>query len=827
MISRRLRLGIIATLLSLCGAILLVGPSQATSASRTNLTLEGAGVSLDATLYLPQKTPAPAVLLTHGFGGSKKSVVDEAQTLQSRGYVVLAWTARGFGKSTGAISMDSPDREVADVIKLIDYLSTRKEVSQDGSNDPTVGITGASYGGALALIAAGYDSRIDAVAADITWNDLQGALFPQSAEDVTQAGPFKRVWTGTFFSIGSLGIAKDATAPISLLCGRFAPEWCAAYQASVAAGAPTPEISRLMRASSPSSIAGQIHAPTLLMQGEADSLFPLSESALTANEIRRAHPKTSIAMVWHGGGHDGGTDESKRLRNLVADWFDIHLKGMKKTFPVFQFTQAAAAISAQDTAPEPRVFVSSILPMDAKFTQVAIRTVRQVIIAPAGAAPSAISTLPGSSSALSLAGGLGAFLPGQSALFDSQPLRSTMAIVGSSTVRVRVTSSAKDATLFFSLVVRSSSGRITQPSGLVAPVRLVDIPASGVVFDLALPSIVANAAKGDRIAVAVSSTDLGYSMPSDGRIYGIEILSPTVKVPTLPLRRAPGGTSLFLWPLIALLVVALSVVWVLLRGPRTRLPHDEQVVATGRVPLVNVRNLAKTYEDGYQAVKDLSFTVERGQIVGLLGPNGSGKTTTLRMMMGLILPTAGDIQIDNTPVYPGSPVLAQIGSLVEGPGFLPHLSGRANLDLYWRATGRTEDPETEDALDISGLGSAIDKKVRSYSQGMRQRLAIAQAMLGKPNILVLDEPTNGLDPTQIKAMRDFLRNYAANGRTVIVSSHLLAEVEQTCSHVVVMHRGALIAYGTIDEILNRSGKRAQHLEDIFMDLVGNDTEIGL
>ena len=240
-----------------------------------------------------------------------------------------------------------------------------------------------------------------------------------------------------------------------------------------------------------------------------------------------------------------------------------------------------------------------------------------------------------------------------------------------------------------------------------------------------------------------------------------------------------------------------------------------------------MRNLTKTYGDGYRAVIDLSFSVERGQIVGLLGPNGAGKTTTLRMMMGLIFPSAGDIEIDGVPIYPGSPALAELGSFVEGPGFLPHLSGRDNLDLYWRATGRSGDPEIEDALDISGLGSAINKKVRSYSQGMRQRLAIAQAMLGKPDLLVLDEPTNGLDPTQIKAMRDVLRNYAAGGRTVIVSSHLLAEVEQTCTHVVVMHRGELIAYGTIEEILNRTGKRAQHLEDIFMDLVGNDTEIGL
>lgn len=821
-----MRLGAFATLIGLAGALIFTGPSSAASANRIDLTIPGAGVSLDATLYLPAKTPAPAVLLAHGFGSTKDSVSVEAKTLQARGYVVLAWTARGFGNSTGTISMDSPSGEVADVSKLIDYLSKRKDVIQDGPKDPRVGITGGSYGGAISLLAAGYDQRIDALAADITWNDLQGALFPQSDGQANQPGPFKRVWTGTFFSIGALGFPTNATSPQSLLCGRFAPLWCTAYQASVAAAAPTPEISTLMRASSPSSIAAQIKVPTLLMQGEADSLFPLSESSLTAEEIRKAHPATPLAMVWHGGGHDGGQDESKRLDALVGDWFDIQLRGLKKTFPTFQVTESAAAISTQDSAPESRVFTSSVLPMDATMTPISVRSGKQILIAPAGAAPAAVSTLPGLGSALSLAGGFGAFLPGQSGFFDSKPLTSPMTIIGSSKVQVKVTSSTRDATLFFSLVVRSPSGHTTQPSGLVAPVRLTDIPLSGASFELTLPSVVATAAAGDRIAVAVSTTDLGYSMPSDGRVYSVEILSPNVEVPTMVLQTARSNSSLLLWPFIALLVIALSIIWVLLRRPRRHLPYVEEI-GSGDVPFVAVRHLAKTYADKYQAVKNLSFSVERGQIVGLLGPNGSGKTTTLRMMMGLILPTDGDIEIDGSPIYPGSPVLSQIGSFVEGPGFLPHLTGRDNLDLYWRSIGRSEDPEIEDALEISGLGSAIDKKVRSYSLGMRQRLAIAQAMLGKPDLLVLDEPTNGLDPTQIKAMRDVLRNYAASGRTVLVSSHQLSEVEQTCSHVVVMHRGELIAYGTIEEILNRNGKRAKHLEDIFMDLVGNDTEIGL
>jgi ABC-2 type transport system ATP-binding protein len=146
-------------------------------------------------------------------------------------------------------------------------------------------------------------------------------------------------------------------------------------------------------------------------------------------------------------------------------------------------------------------------------------------------------------------------------------------------------------------------------------------------------------------------------------------------------------------------------------------------------------------------------------------------------------------------------VLSRLGSFIEGPGFLPHLSGRDNLEFYWRATGRqAADSGLDVALEIAGLGKDVERKVKTYSQGMRQRLAIAQAMLGLPELLVLDEPTNGLDPPQIAEMREVLRRYAATGRTVVISSHLLAEVEQTCSHVVVMLNGRLVAQGPVHEL---------------------------
>lgn len=280
-------------------------------------------------------------------------------------------------------------------------------------------------------------------------------------------------------------------------------------------------------------------------------------------------------------------------------------------------------------------------------------------------------------------------------------------------------------------------------------------------------------------------------------------------------------TALYGWPIAALLIVLLAFAAVYLRRPRhNALPMEESEA------LVTVSNLTKVYKDGYKAVDGLSFQVKRGQVLGLLGPNGAGKTTTLRMMMGLIFPTEGEIAIDGKPIYPGSPTLSNLGSFVEGSGFLPHLSGRENLELYWKSIGRSDEPFFEEAITITDLGSALDKKVRSYSQGMRQRLAIAQAMLGMPDLLVLDEPTNGLDPQQIKAMREVLKRYAKTGRTVIVSSHLLAEVEQTCSHVVLMHRGRLITYGTMRRILTKAGKRAGTLEEIFIELIGDDLTIG-
>jgi len=227
-------------------------------------------------------------------------------------------------------------------------------------------------------------------------------------------------------------------------------------------------------------------------------------------------------------------------------------------------------------------------------------------------------------------------------------------------------------------------------------------------------------------------------------------------------------------------------------------------------PVVEVVSLTKRF-GSVVAVDDLSFTVGPGQVVGLLGPNGAGKTTALRMLLGLIRADGGSATILGERIRPGSPVLKRVGALVEGPGFVPHVSGRRNLELYWRAGGAdVTSAHIDDALALSGLGDAVERKVKTYSHGMRQRLGFAQALLGRPELLLLDEPVNGLDPQQIVEVREALLRLASAGTTILLSSHLLAEVEQTCGFVVVLDRGRLVRAGTVAEIT--AGSDSAYLE---------------
>ena len=220
---------------------------------------------------------------------------------------------------------------------------------------------------------------------------------------------------------------------------------------------------------------------------------------------------------------------------------------------------------------------------------------------------------------------------------------------------------------------------------------------------------------------------------------------------------------------------------------------------------VVTRGLTKRFRSGQLAVDGLDLDVPQGSVFGFLGPNGSGKTTTIRMLLGLVAPTAGQVRLLGEPMPRGAAAaLPRVGALIEGPACYPFLSGAANLARF-DAADRTADPATrtarvEAALDRVGLLAARRKRYRAYSLGMRQRLGLAAALLRPRELLVLDEPTNGLDPQGTREIRSLIRTVAQEGATVFLSSHLLAEVEQVCSHAAVLSQGRLVAVGSVDSL---------------------------
>jgi ABC-2 type transport system ATP-binding protein len=231
---------------------------------------------------------------------------------------------------------------------------------------------------------------------------------------------------------------------------------------------------------------------------------------------------------------------------------------------------------------------------------------------------------------------------------------------------------------------------------------------------------------------------------------------------------------------------------------------------------IDVRGLTKRYNEAL-AVDDLSFVVPQGSITGFIGPNGSGKTTTIRMLMHLAKPDAGQARVLGVPIERPQDFLPLVGALIESPAFEPNLSGSRNL-LALAYLGRTNPARIPPLLDLVGLGSAGKKPYKAYSLGMKQRLGIAAAMLSDPKLLILDEPTNGLDPNGIREVRDLLQRLAKSGKTIFVSSHLLGELQRICSHLVIIDKGRLRYQGTVDGLMGRS--RSSDLEETVMDLIG-------
>ncbi|MDX3059632.1 alpha/beta fold hydrolase [Streptomyces sp. NE06-03E] len=786
-----------------------VADDSAPTVHRQDRMMKMNGVSVDTSYFTSGGTkPRPAVLIGHGFGGSKNDVRAQAEKLAADGYAVMTWSARGFGRTTGEITLNAPDGEVKDVSGLIDWLAGRPEVQLDAKGDPRVGVTGASYGGAVSLLAAGYDERVDAIAPVISYWNLADALFPD--------GVFKKLWAGIFVSSGGG-------------CERFQKQLCEMYERVAVSGTPDAAARKLLTERSPEAVADRIDVPALILQGQSDSLFPLGQADAMAKAIKANGAPVSVD--WIAGGHDGGDDEGDRVEGRVGDWFDRYLKQDKgaDTGPGFRVTRTGGVDSTDGAALKRGASSDSYPGLTSGGRKIPLtgagqppatggamnrpgtgggqsapaKNLTQTFRNPAGAGPPSVSAVPGIGGGLSQLSSLGVGFsldfPGQYARFDSAPLDGAVHVTGSPTVRVNVKADQGDAVLFGKVYDVSPDGKQqVLPSQLVAPYRITP-EEQGKPVELTLPAVDHEVEAGHTLRVVLSATDLAYASRAEPATYTVSLDGP-LTVPTAPAVKTAAATMpWWTWGLPAAgLVIAAALLLTARR--RTATPAPDPAL-TG-VPL-QITGLSKKYAksaDRY-AVRDLGFRVEKGQVLGLLGPNGAGKTTTLRMLMGLITPDAGEIRVFGHAIRPGAPVLSRVGSFVEGAGFLPHLSGRSNLQLYWQATGRpAEDAHIDEALEIAGLGDALARAVRTYSQGMRQRLAIAQAMLGMPDLLILDEPTNGLDPPQIREMRDVMIRYAAGGRTVIVSSHLLSEVEQSCTHLVVMDRGQLVQAGPVAEI---------------------------
>lgn len=759
----------------------------APAVSRTDRIASTAdGVRIDTSYFTAGPAGRrPAVLLGHGFGGSKDDVRQQAEELAREGYAVLTWSARSFGKSTGKIGLNDPKGEVADVSRLIDWLAEQPEVQLDEEGDPRLGMAGASYGGAIALLTAGHDDRVDALAPAITYFDLAEALFPN--------GVFKKLWAGIFVNSGGG-------------CEKFEPALCRMYERVAESGTPDAEAVKLLEERSPSAVADRIDVPTLLMQGQNDSLFPLGHADAAAKAIRANG--APVDVDWIAGGHDGGEPEADRVRDRTRAWFDRYLKEDKgaDTGPAFRVTRTGGVDSTDGRAVLSGASADRYPGLTGGGKDVPLTGREQSFANPAGASPPAVSALPGLGGAggisqlSSLGVGVSLDFPGQHARFESAPVTGDLRITGSPTATVHVKSTGDDAVLFGKVYDVGPDGRQqVLPSQLVTPVRVEDAKA-GKDVTVTFPAVDHEVRQGHRLRMVLASTDLGYASPAAPATYTVS-LKGDLTVPTASgVTTAAAPLPAWVWWL-PLAGAVTALVLVLTGRRRTAAAPPDPALAD--VPL-QITDLSKRYArstDRY-AVRNLSFRVEKGQVLGLLGPNGAGKTTTLRMLMGLITPDGGEIRVFGHAIRPGAPVLSRVGAFVEGAGFLPHLSGRENLELYWQATGRpAEDAHLDEALEIAGLGDALARAVRTYSQGMRQRLAIAQAMLGMPDLLILDEPTNGLDPPQIREMREVMIRYAAAGRTVIVSSHLLSEVEQSCTHLVVMDRGRLVQAGPVREIV--------------------------
>ncbi len=656
------------------------GPTPIATRDLTITAPGGPGVNepvqLDSTLYLPAQTPAPAVIMAHGFGGSKRSVASDAADMARAGFVVLAYSARGFGDSTGQIALDSLDYEIPDARAIVDWLAEQPEVVQDAPGDPRVGVTGGSYGGALSLMLAGTDPRIDAAVPLITWNDLGQALFPNAqatAADLQAPTPaaavgvddgvWKKLWASSLIASVTLGTTLSPTgvaqgdsgdsgfvrrggtsssaptpdagtdtstgqaatpaqsdaasaAALSASCGRMMVQLCAAYAQAAQTGRTNPTLTAILDRSSPKAVVGNITAPTLLVQGERDTLFGLDQADANARAI--AANGTTVAVTWYNGGHDGGSPDAA-TENRITAWFQHYLAGSGPVpSTAFQYT-VDGPISDTGRARSRTLEVPAYpgLTGDSSTNRVSVPLTGdpQFVVNPAGGSPASISTLPGLSGLASTA--LSTFvggLPGQTARFDSRPFSDLTVITGTPRVTVTVSrlpiaageldSGAADdgAVLFGSLAKVSPGGTRTLAGGAVAPIRLTNLPADGtpVTVTVDLPATALQVEQGSTVEVSLSTTDQAFAGPTTPAAYRIALADATggsgvsgvqgISAPTGVSAPEVGGTRVSaseipLGQLIGLIVLVLIAALALVFGGRVRSRRSDVDPALVDVPL--------------------------------------------------------------------------------------------------------------------------------------------------------------------------------------------------------------------------------------------------
>jgi ABC-2 type transport system ATP-binding protein len=230
-------------------------------------------------------------------------------------------------------------------------------------------------------------------------------------------------------------------------------------------------------------------------------------------------------------------------------------------------------------------------------------------------------------------------------------------------------------------------------------------------------------------------------------------------------------------------------------------------------PVLETRSLTKTFKN-FTAVKDLSFTVQRGEVLGFLGPNGAGKSTTVGMILGLIRPDSGTVRIMGEELAARQSLVPEhIGAIIENPAFYPYLSGRDNLKAHTLAVGGVSDDRIEELLKLVNLNERAKDKFKNYSLGMKQRLGIASTLLTNPSLVILDEPTNGLDPAGQREIRDIIPRLADEGHSILLASHMLHEVEQVSDRVAIVRKGQLITEGSVDDLVRRGGYIDVRIQD--------------